>query len=138
MECLRKKQYFVTFRVWLYEKELGSLRGISHSPKCCCNMSNLFDFHFVFTYLRGMTCVPRPCLLKRNEIIAMICSTLDSLWKFQYFQKPIYNPVDHLWWSFYCKNSKPLSIFTKSSIVCARLGSTYASAFWRFSNVLFL
>ena len=44
--------------------------------------------------------------------IAMICSNLASLWKFQYFRWPIYNPVDHLWWSFYCKNSKPF-IFTK-------------------------
>ena len=43
----------------------------------------------------------------------MICSTLASLWKFQYFQRPIYNPVEHLWWSLYCENSKPLSIFTK-------------------------
>ena len=45
--------------------------------------------------------------------IAMICSNLASIWKFQYFRRPIYNPVEHLWWSFYCKNSKPLSIFTK-------------------------
>ena len=43
----------------------------------------------------------------------MICSTLASLWKFQYFQRPIYNPVEHLWWSLYCENSKPVSIFTK-------------------------
>ena len=45
--------------------------------------------------------------------IAMICSNFVSLWKFQYFWRPIYNLVKHLWWSFYCKNSKPLSIFTK-------------------------
>ena len=44
----------------------------------------------------------------------MICSTLASLWKFQYFRRSIYNPVEHLWWSFYCKNNKPLSIFTKN------------------------
>ena len=36
--------------------------------------------------------------------IAMICSNLASLWKFQYFRRPIYNPVEHVWWSFYCKN----------------------------------
>ena len=46
----------------------------------------------------------------RVVTIAMICSTLASLWKFQYFRRPIYNPVEHLWWSFYWKNSKP---FTK-------------------------
>ena len=45
--------------------------------------------------------------------IAMICSTLASLWKFQYFRRHIYNSVEHLWWSFYCENSKPLSVFTK-------------------------
>ena len=38
----------------------------------------------------------------------MICSTLASLWKFQYFRRPVYNPVEHLWWSFYCGTRKPL------------------------------
>ena len=63
--------------------------------------------------------------------IAMICSNLASRWKFQFFQRPI-NPVEHLWWSFYCKNSKPLSIFTKKSIIDACSGSKNASALWRF------
>ena len=36
--------------------------------------------------------------------IAIICSNLASLWKFQSFRRPIYNLVEHLWWSFYCKN----------------------------------
>ena len=49
------------------------------------------------------------CVVK----IAMIYSTLASLWKFQYFWRPIYNLVEHLWWSFYCENSKSLSLFTK-------------------------
>ena len=63
--------------------------------------------------------------------IALICSNLASFWKFQYFLRPLYNPVRHLWWSFHCKNSKPLSIFTKTSIIDACLGSKHASAFWR-------
>ena len=67
----------------------------------------------------------------RVVTITMICSTLASLWKFQYFWRPICNPVEHLLWSFYCENSKPLSIFTKISIKDARLGSKYASAFWK-------
>ena len=46
-------------------------------------------------------------------IIAMICPNLASLWQFQYFQRPIYNRVKHLWWNFYRKNSEPLSIFTQ-------------------------
>ena len=45
--------------------------------------------------------------------IAMIWSNLALLWKFQYFWRLIYNPVEYLWWSFYCKKSKPLNIFTK-------------------------
>ena len=43
----------------------------------------------------------------------MICSTLASLKKFQYFRRPVYNPVEYLWHSFYCEKSKPLSIFIK-------------------------
>ena len=35
-----------------------------------------------------------------------------------------------LWRNFYCKNNKPSSIFTKSSIDHC-LGTKYASAFWR-------
>ena len=66
----------------------------------------------------------------RVVAIAMICSTLASLWKFQHFRRPIYNSVKHLWWSFYCKNSTPVSVFTESSIADARLGSNYAYAFW--------
>ena len=63
--------------------------------------------------------------------IAMICFTLASIWKFQYFRRHLYNSVEHLWWSFYWENSKPLSIFTKSYIIDASLGSKYAFAFWR-------
>ena len=63
--------------------------------------------------------------------IAMICSTLALLWKFQYFWRPIYNPPEHLRWSFYYENSKLLSIFTKSSIVDACLGSKYLCFFLR-------
>ena len=40
---------------------------------------------------------------------------LTSPWKFYYFRRNIYNPVKHLWWSFYCKNSMLLSIFTKKA-----------------------
>ena len=45
--------------------------------------------------------------------IAMICFMLALLWKCQYFWRPIHIPIEHLWWSFYCENSKPLNIFTK-------------------------
>ena len=49
----------------------------------------------------------------RVVTIAMTCSTLASLWKFQYFKRGIYDPVKHLWWCIYWENSKPLSIFTR-------------------------
>ena len=48
MECLKKKHFFVAFRLWLYEKQLGLLSGIFHSRRCCWYTSNLFYFHFVF------------------------------------------------------------------------------------------
>ena len=72
----------------------------------------------------------------RVVTIAMICSTLTTLWKFQYFRRSMYNPVEHLWWSFYCKNSKPLSIFTKSSIVDASLGSIQTFYFFKLFFIL--
>ena len=51
---------------------------------------------------------------KQIVTIEMICSTLASLKKFQYFRRPVYNPVEYLWHSFYCEKSRPLSIFIKS------------------------
>ena len=58
-----------------------------------------------------------PAISKQEIIrvvtIAMICTNLASLWKFQHFHRPLYNPVKHLRWSLYRENSKPLSIFTK-------------------------
>ena len=72
----------------------------------------------------------------RLVTIAKIWSTLAlPLWKFQYFRKPIYNSVEHLWWSFYFENSKPLSIFTKKlhrrSSFGFSVGSSLGSTFWR-------
>ena len=46
----------------------------------------------------------------RDDLLRLI-----SVWKFQYFLRPIYNPAKHLRWIFYCENSKPLSIFTKKA-----------------------
>ena len=62
--------------------------------------------------------VPKVILNSKQEAlhvrtIAMICFMLALVWKFQYFRRLIYKPVEHLWWSFYCENSKPLNIFTK-------------------------
>ena len=73
----------------------------------------------------------------RFVTIAMVYSTLASSWKFQYFQNPIYNPVKHLWWSFYWKSNKLLTIFTKGLIKDARLGSKYVSAFTTLQTFFF-
>ena len=61
---------------------------------------------------------------------AVMCYMLASLWQFQYFRRAIHKSVEHLWWSFYCENSKLLMYSQKRSIVDARLGSKSASAFW--------
>ena len=55
-------------------------------------------------------------LITRN---ASRCNNRDDLLhlrftlKISIFPGPIYNPVKHLWWSFYWENSKPLNIFIK-------------------------
>ena len=68
----------------------------------------------------------------------MRCNNRDDLHQLSFTLKIsifseayINNPVEHLWWGLYYGNSKPLSVFTKSSIVDARLGSKYVSHFWR-------
>ena len=40
------------------------------------------------------------------------CNISGKKWKFQYFWRLIYKPVDHLWCSFYCENSRHLNTFT--------------------------
>ena len=65
----KKEAIFVTFRVWLYEKQLGSIRELSLSRLGGCpslrdlpnmsDMSNPFCFHFVFMIE----------FLKKNEIL---------------------------------------------------------------------
>ena len=47
-EFLRKKQFFLTFWVWLYKKQLGSLRGIYHSPRCCWYVKSLLFSFWVY------------------------------------------------------------------------------------------
>ena len=93
----------------------------------------------VFLHVVGNTEKDKPenkgdkCFKVKQEMlcvvtIAMIGSPLAWLWKSQYFQRPINNAVEDLWWSLYCENIKPLSIYSqKSSIVDAPMGSKYTS-----------
>ena len=87
-------------------------------------------FSFLQEYIIKIKCDKNWHQIKQESLrvvtIAMIFSTLASL-----LWGSICNPVEHLWWSFYCKISKLLSIFTKSSIVDARYGSKYVCASWR-------
>ena len=67
----------------------------------------------------------------RVVTIVMICSTLASLWKFQYFQRPIYNQSNVYDGACIVKIVSRLVYSQKGSIVDPRLVSKYASAFWR-------
>ena len=55
--------------------QLGSLKGVSLSPRCCWNVKSLF-FHYVFIWSRGMTRSPRFRLSKRNEMNKITTASL--------------------------------------------------------------
>ena len=58
MKCFRKKQFFVTFRVCYMRNNLAWLgEYLTHLD--VADMSNLFYFHFLFTWSRAMTRLPR-------------------------------------------------------------------------------
>ena len=82
-----------------------------------CMHNYIFGFFMSWTMCLLMSLCFEKIQYKQETLrivtIAMFCSALASLGKFQYFWRPIYNPVKHLWGSFYCKNSKPLSMFQK-------------------------
>ena len=52
--------------------------------------------------IRQLLQIGAKCITNQNRktlyvvTIAIICSKLASLWKFQYFRRPIYNPVEHM------------------------------------------
>ena len=73
---------------------------------------NLFKPYFLLKHTQIMTFNQNKKMLFVVRI-GMICSNLPSIWKFQSFLRLLYNPIKHLWWSFYYKYSNPLSIFTK-------------------------
>ena len=49
---LKRNKHWNAFRVWLYEKQLGSLREISHAPRCCCYVKSLL-FLFCVYMIKG-------------------------------------------------------------------------------------
>ena len=61
---LKRNKHWNAFRVWFYEKQLGSLRYLTHQD--VVNKSNLLCFYFVFIWSSGMTRLPRSPLLKEN------------------------------------------------------------------------
>ena len=50
------------------EKQLGSLRGISHSPRCCWYVIFLLFLFCVYIWSSRMTRLPRSRLSKQNEM----------------------------------------------------------------------
>ena len=45
---LKRNKHWNAFSVWLYKKQLGSLRGISHSPRCCWYVKSLLLLFCVY------------------------------------------------------------------------------------------
>ena len=70
----------------------------------------------------------------------MRCNTGDDLLHFSFTLKiSIYNQVEDLWWSLYCENSKPLSMFTKKlHFRCSAWVPNTPLLFEDSPNVLFL
>ena len=144
--CLSKIDYFtsfiITFRITtLFAFVLYQTIACSNGRTCpLLNSVQKFIEIQGFLLLTFFMCLQNQQETLRVVTIAMTCSTLASLWKFQYFRRPVYNPVGHLWWSFYCENSKQLSIFTKKHhhmIAC--LGSKYDTTFtWRLLKIFSL
>ena len=68
-----------------------------------------FVFFIFSNHLFDFFLLPKKTSYKNNKkmlhviTIAMICSSLASLWTFQYFRRSIYNPVEQIWWSFIAK-----------------------------------
>ena len=64
---LKRNKNWNTFRVWLYEKQLGSLRlGGFPTHQDVADISDRFYFYSAFIWSRGMTPLPRSRLSKRN------------------------------------------------------------------------
>ena len=63
---LKKEAIFVTFRLWLYEEQLGLLRGISQSPRCRWYAKSLLFLFCVYMIMVDDTLRSR--LSKRSEI----------------------------------------------------------------------
>ena len=66
---------------------------------------------FICVYLTFVYCDIR--LYKKQKRYALKQSQWFAPPYLHYFCRLVYNPVEHLWWCFYCENSKPLNIFTK-------------------------
>ena len=46
---LKRNKHWNAFRVWLYEKQLGSLRVMSHWPRCCWYVKSILFSFCVYT-----------------------------------------------------------------------------------------
>ena len=103
---------FTLKRIW--RKRLNSGRGNLFCLMSSCIWVFWANRCSTFPFISYFILKSRQMRNTTFVTVTVICSTLASPWKFQYFWGCTYNPVKHLSWSFYYKNSKPLSLFTKN------------------------
>ena len=86
---LKRNKHWNAFRVWLYEKQLGSLRGISHSRRCCWYVIFLLFLFCVYIWSSGMTRfrskmrwtkidINTSASLSRRKLCQCVCTNLNK------------------------------------------------------------
>ena len=95
VRIFKKEANFFTFWVWLYEKKIGSFRGISHSPRCCCYVKSLL-FSFWVYMIRGMTRLPSSRLSKRNGLNKNRCKREKEIIQMRMYQFKLPNSTKEL------------------------------------------
>ena len=74
--CFRKKQFFVTFRVCYMRDNLACF-GRYPIHLDAADVSNLFYFHFVFTWSRLMTHLPKSNSASLARLFECLCTNLN-------------------------------------------------------------
>ena len=65
---LKRNKHWNALRAWLHEKQLGSLRGIFHSPRCCWSVIFLLFLFCAYIWSSRMTRLPRSRISKWKEM----------------------------------------------------------------------
>ena len=77
---LKRNKHWITFKLWLHEKQLGSLRGISHSPGCCWYVKSPL-FFFMFIWSRGRRAYRDLAFPNKIRWTKFNIDTSGSLWR---------------------------------------------------------